>query len=178
MTNLKDIEKVGRKAWLATIGTYAKGWDIISGKVNATFEDTNQLVNELIENGEKVEADLKAKVKANTQLDEKIAALKVKLGVEASADEKLADLSKKVDALVDAVEKLATAKAEKVKAEKASAAPKKAPAKRLLRRKLQRPSLLQLLKKFLQKRLQLSRVHAKLQRKSLRLQHLQLLLSR
>ena len=64
MTNLKDIEKVGRQAWLATIGTYAKGWDIISGKASSTFDDANKFVNDMIENGEKIETDLKEKVKS------------------------------------------------------------------------------------------------------------------
>lgn len=135
MTNLKDLEKTGRKAWLATVGTYAKGWEIISGKLNSTFEDTNQLVNDLIENGEKVEADLKAKIKSNTVLDEKIAELKIKLGVETSTDDKLAELNNKVDALVEAVAKVVEARAtqqiEAKPAEKATAKPaaKKATAK-------------------------------------------------
>ena len=136
MTKLEELEKVGRQAWLATIGTYAKGWEILSGKVNETFEDTNQLINELVENGEKIEADLKAKIKSNTQLDDKILALKIKLGVEESFDDKMALLNKKVDQLAMAVEKLAEAKSAKsVKKEntestKKVAAAKKVPAKR------------------------------------------------
>ena len=110
MTKLKELEKAGRKAWLATIGTYAKGWEVISGKVNATFEETNQRVNELIENGEKIETDLKARVKSNTLLDDKIAALKIKLGVETRAEDKLAELSKKLDILTEEVGKLVIAR--------------------------------------------------------------------
>lgn len=140
MNKLEELEKVGRQAWLATIGTYAKGWEILSGKVNETFEDTNQLINELVENGEKIETDLKAKIKSNTQLDDKILALKIKLGVDESFDEKVALLNKKVDQLVIAIEKLAEAKAAKLleatEAKKESPelpkkiAAKKAPAKR------------------------------------------------
>ena len=111
MTKLQELEKVGRQAWLATIGTYAKGWEILSGKVNETFEDTNQLINELVENGEKIETDLKTKIKSNTQLDSKILALKVKLGVEECFDDKLAILSKKVDQLTIVIEKFVEAKA-------------------------------------------------------------------
>ena len=77
MKNLKDIEKAGRQAWLATLGTYAKGWEIISDKVPLTFDDANKFVNDLIDNGEKIETELKEKVKSNYVLDEKIAALKV-----------------------------------------------------------------------------------------------------
>lgn len=140
MKKLEELEKVGRQAWLATIGTYAKGWEILSGKVNETFEDTNQLINELVENGEKIETDLKAKIKSNTQLDDKILALKIKLGVDESFDEKVALLNKKVDQLVIAIEKLSEAKAAKLleitEAKKESPelskkiAAKKAPAKR------------------------------------------------
>jgi len=111
MTKLEELEKVGRQAWLATIGTYAKGWEILSGKVNETFEDTNQLINELVENGEKIETDFKAKLKSNIPLDYKILALKVKLGVEESFDDKLAVLNKKVDQLTIAIEKLSETKA-------------------------------------------------------------------
>ena len=141
MKKLEELEKAGRQAWLATIGTYAKGWEILSGKVNETFEDTNQLINELVENGEKIETDLKVKIKSNIQLDSKILALKVKLGVEESFDDKLAILNQKVDQLTIAIEKIAEAKAAKlveaptVKKEspaltEAVAAVKKAPTKR------------------------------------------------
>ena len=116
MTNLKDIEKVGRQAWLATIGTYAKGWDIISGKASSTFDDANKFVNDMIENGEKIETDLKEKVKSNILLDEKISALKVKLGVDTSVDEKIAELNKKVDLLADEINKLVDARLAALKA--------------------------------------------------------------
>ncbi len=128
MKKLEELEKVGRQAWLATIGTYAKGWEILSGKVNETFEDTNQLINELVENGEKIETDLKAKIKSNTQLDDKIRALKVKLGVDESFDEKLALLNNKVEQLTIAIEKLVEAKAAKAaKLVEATAVKKESP---------------------------------------------------
>jgi len=141
MTKLNELEKVGRQAWLATIGTYAKGWEILSGKANETFEETNQLINELVENGERIETDLKAKIKSNTLLDDKILALKIKLGVETSFDDKVALLDAKVNQLTVAVEKLIEAKTaefakeeaaieEKSKLAKKAPAVKKAPAKR------------------------------------------------
>lgn len=140
MTKLQDLEKVGRQAWLATIGTYAKGWEILSGKANETFEETNQLINDLVENGEKIETELKDKIKSNTLLDDKILALKVKLGVDTSFDEKVAVLDAKVELLTVAVEKLIEAKtaqlaidesAKEAAAVKEMAKPvKKTPAKR------------------------------------------------
>ena len=140
MTKLQELEKVGRQAWLATIGTYAKGWEVLSGKVNETFEDTNKLINDLVENGEKIESELKEKIKSNTQLDSTILALKVKLNVEENLDDKLALLNKKVDQLSVVIEKLAEAKeakeAKEAEIAKVKAAPalteevKKAPAKK------------------------------------------------
>ena len=134
MKNLKDIEKAGRQAWLATLGTYAKGWEIISDKVPLTFDDASKFVNDLIDEGEKIETDLKEKVKSNNVLDEKIAALKVKLGVETRSDDKLAELNQKVDALTDEIEKLVDARLAKIQAEQAKAVEakpaEKAPAKK------------------------------------------------
>lgn len=134
MTKLQELEKVGRQAWLATIGTYAKGWEVLSGKVNETFEDTNKLINDLVENGEKIESELKEKIKSNTQLDSTILALKVKLNVEENLDDKLALLNKKVDQLSVVIEKLAEAKEAEIAKVKAAPAlteeVKKAPAKK------------------------------------------------
>lgn len=110
MTNLKDIEKVGRQTWLATIGTYAKGWDVISSKVSTTFDDANKFVNDMIENGEKVEADFKEKVKSSLLLDQRISALKTKLGVDSRAQDKLEELNKKVSLLTDEIDKLVDAR--------------------------------------------------------------------
>jgi len=120
MTKLKELEKVGRQAWLATIGTYAKGWEVISGKANETFADTNQLINEIVENGEKIETEIIDKIKNNTLLDDKILALKVKLGVEVSFDDKLAVLAAKVDQLTLAVEKLIEVKTAELAKEEAA----------------------------------------------------------
>lgn len=142
MANLKDVEKVGRQALLATLGGYAKGWEYLSDKVTLTIDDANKVVNELIENGEKVESELKTKVKSNNLLDEKIASLKAKLGVDTSAEERLAELEAKVDALTDALNKIvdarlavlteqansAEAKAESTATTPAKAVAKKAPA--------------------------------------------------
>ena len=118
MTKLKELEKVGRQAWLATIGTYAKGWEILSGKVDETFEETNQLIEELVENGEKIESTLKNKLTNNTLFDNKILQLKINLGVETSYEDKLVELSRQVDILTVEIEKLITVKAAETLKEK------------------------------------------------------------
>lgn len=141
MKNLKDIEKAGRQAWLATLGTYAKGWEIISDKVPLTFDDASKFVNDLIDEGEKIETDLKEKVKSNNVLDEKIAALKVKLGVDTSADDKLAELNQKVDALTDEIEKLVDARLAKIQAEQAKAAEAKPATKTPAKKPAKKPAV-------------------------------------
>lgn len=113
MTKLKSLENVGRKAWLATIGTYAKGWELLSSKVNDKYVETNQFINECVENGEKIESNLKEKLKSNNVLDAKIAALKIKLGVDLSYENKLAALNEKVNVLTIEVEKLITLRSAK-----------------------------------------------------------------
>lgn len=113
MTKFKKLEKVGRQAWLATIGTYAKGWELLSSKVNDKYVETNKFIDECVENGEKIESNLKEKLKSNNVLDEKIAALKVKLGVDLSYESKLASLNEKVNALTIDVAKLISLRAAK-----------------------------------------------------------------
>lgn len=31
---IKDLEGVARQAWLAGLGAYSKGWDLLSGKLD------------------------------------------------------------------------------------------------------------------------------------------------
>lgn len=123
MTNLKDLEKVGRQAWLATIGTYAKGWELVSDQASKTFDDTNNYINGLIKDGEQIETDLKAKIQHSTQLDEKVAQLKVKLGLDTSYEDKLHVLSQKVEALTVEVEKLIAAKLKEAETAKQAVKP-------------------------------------------------------
>jgi len=130
MATLKDVEKLGRKAWLAGLGAYGSGWKYAVEKFDETYSKTGEKLNELIAEGEKIEQDIQEKLKAKEMLDEKIVALKTKLGLnEQSEAEKLEALNTKLDDLTSAVNKLAEAKA----AEKP--APKKAPAKKAATKK-------------------------------------------
>jgi len=106
MTSVKDIEKISRNAWLASLGAYAKSWDFLVGKFDETYEGSNELFNELIEKGETIQKKLEAKVETNHVLDEKIAQLRAQLGLDSNSDEKITSLSAKVDAISKAVEKL------------------------------------------------------------------------
>jgi len=119
MSTLKNVEKLGRQAWLASLGAYGSGWKYAVEKFDQTYTKTNTLVTELISEGEKIEVELQEKMKAKEVLEGKIVALKSKLGLnEESEAERLAELTTKVDALTNAVTKLVesrlTEKAEKV----------------------------------------------------------------
>lgn len=130
MATLKDVEKLGRQAWLAGLGAYGSGWKFAVEKFDETYAKTGEVLNELITEGEKIEQDIQEKLKAKEILDEKIVALKSKLGLdEPSEDEKLQEIDAKVDKLTTAVNALVEARlAEQAPAKKAPA--KKATAKK------------------------------------------------
>ncbi len=139
MNTLKNVEKLGRQAWLASLGAYGSGWKYAVQKFDQTYSKTNELVNEFITEGEKIEHDLQEKLKAKELLENKIVALKHKLGLdEKQEEERLDELSSKVDALTLAVNKLVesksaekalTAKATATKATAAKTTTRKTPAK-------------------------------------------------
>jgi len=128
MSTLKNVEKLGRQAWLASLGAYGTGWKYAVEKFDQTYTKTNTLVNELITEGEKLEVELQEKMQAKALIETKIVALKDKLGLnEESEAERLAQLTTKVEVLTDAVSKLVevklaekAAKVTKPKAKKAS----------------------------------------------------------
>ena len=121
MNTFKKAEKLGRQAWLASLGAYGSGWKYAVEKLDEAYTKTNTLMSELVSEGEKLEADLQEKLKARVALDTKIDALKDKLGLnDVSDSERLAELDKQLDGLVDVVtayaEKLAKKKPAKKKA--------------------------------------------------------------
>ena len=120
MNTLRNIEKLGRQAWLAGLGAYGTGWKYAVDKFDETYTKTNSMVNELISEGEKVEHELQEKLKAKEILDAKIVALKTKLGLnEESEVEKVEQLTAQVDNLTAAVAKLVESR-QSVKATKAA----------------------------------------------------------
>jgi hypothetical protein len=126
MNNLKQLEALGRKTWLAGLGALDSTKSFATKKVDDALTNTNELVNELIEKGEKVEADVQDKVNKNLMLDQRVAALKQKLGLnENSTDEKVDELTAKVDALFVAVNGLIAQESLDAKPEKTAAKPTK-----------------------------------------------------
>ena len=111
MDTLKNIEKAGRQAWLAGIGAYGTGWKFAVEKFDETYAKTNDFVNDLITEGEKIEKELQEKINAKEIIDEKITELKNKLGLtELSEIERIEQLTAKVDNLTAAVSKLVEAR--------------------------------------------------------------------
>ena len=115
MTNLDTIKsKVGeaeefaRKIWLAGLGAYGKSFDEAQGQYEKLSVETQKVFEELVAKGEKLETEAKDKIKAKTNVEERVAEVRKKLGLDkASADEKVEELSAKIDALTEAVAKLA-----------------------------------------------------------------------
>ena len=129
MNAFKKAEKLGRQAWLASLGAYGSGWKYAVEKLDETYTKTNALMSDLVSEGEKLEAELRDKLQAKMVLDNKINALKDKLGLnDASDSERLAALDSKVEDLINAVTKLAEEPAKKAP-KKVKATAKKAAAK-------------------------------------------------
>lgn len=115
MTNLdaikskvSDAEDFARKIWLAGLGAYGKSFDEAQGQYEKLTTEAGKVFEELVEKGEVLETEAKAKIKAKTNVEERVSEVRKKLGLDASSSEdKVEELSAKIDALTDAVAKLA-----------------------------------------------------------------------
>ena len=115
MTKLEQIKsKVGeaedfaRKIWLAGLGAYGKSYDEAQGQYEKLSSEASKLFDELVVKGKTIETEAKTKIKATTNVEERVAEVRQKLGLDSqSSDEKVEELSAKIDALTDAVAKLA-----------------------------------------------------------------------
>lgn len=122
MTNIDKIketastaEDMARKVWLAGLGAYGKGYEELTGRFESLSSESNKLFDELVEKGQKLEAEGKVKVesvkndvKAKTELETRIESVRAKLGLNnTDTDQKVEELSAKIDALTVAVAKLA-----------------------------------------------------------------------
>ena len=132
MNTIENIEKLSRKTWLATIGFYGAGWKYAVEKFDETYTKTNEMISDLVTEGEKIEKDLKEQFESKVQIDAKVAELKEKLGLtEMTEADRIDALSIKVDQLtasVAALVKKREAAAKKAAPAAKKAAPKKAPA--------------------------------------------------
>ncbi|MFT4937665.1 MAG: hypothetical protein ACI88A_000682 [Paraglaciecola sp.] len=108
MKAAKNLKKVRRQAWLASIGAFDKGRELAVDKFDELIVNSSSFVNNMLSKGESLEDELQAKLGARNMLEEKIAALRAKLGMSSvSRDQQLETLSNKVDSLIEVVAKLA-----------------------------------------------------------------------
>lgn len=130
-------EEMARKVWLAGLGAYGKGYEELTGRIEALSSESNKFFDELVAKGAKLEAEGKVKVEevkhevaAKTDIESRIESVRTKLGFnDNDNDQKIEDLSAKIDALTLAVAKLAEAPAKKAApAKKVTATKKAAPA--------------------------------------------------
>ena len=107
-------EEIARKVWLAGLGAYGKGYEEILGRFEVISTNSNNLFDELVVKGEKLETEGKGKVKevqtkvaAKTEIETHIETVRTKLGLNnTDSDQKIEDLNTKIDALTAAVAKL------------------------------------------------------------------------
>jgi polyhydroxyalkanoate synthesis regulator phasin len=129
--NMKNIDKIketastaedmARKVWLAGLGAYGKGYEELTGRIEALSTDSNKFFDELVAKGEKLEAEGKVKVEevkndivAKTEIESRIEMVRSKLGFSnTDNDQKIEDLSAKIDALTTAVAQLTVESADK-----------------------------------------------------------------
>jgi hypothetical protein len=97
---------------LASVGAYDSGREIVANKFDQIFVDGSELVNDLLEKGESLEAQIQTKLESQNMLRDKISALKARLGFgDESRNQQIDMLSQRVDNLIEVVAKLAQQKA-------------------------------------------------------------------
>lgn len=129
-----NAEEMARKVWLAGLGAYGKGFEELTGRMEALSTESNKFFDELVAKGQKIEEEGKVKVEsvkndvvAKTDIESRIETVRSKLGMGGNEnDQKIEDLSAKIDALTAAVAKLAA----EPKTKPAAKAPAKTAAKK------------------------------------------------
>ncbi|REL27636.1 hypothetical protein DXX93_14450 [Thalassotalea euphylliae] len=107
-----QAEELARKIWLAGIGAYGKGFDEAQGQYEKLNTEATKMFNELVEKGEKLEADAKEKYqtekeKAKTSVETRVGEVRAKLGLDnGDTNQKIEELSAKIDTLTEALSKL------------------------------------------------------------------------
>ncbi|GAA0858159.1 phasin family protein [Aliiglaciecola litoralis] len=105
---VSEAEEFARKIWLAGLGAYGKSFDEAQGQYDKLTAEAGKVFEDLVEKGESLETEAKAKIKSKTNVEERVAEVRKKLGLDkASSEDKVEELSAKIDALTDAVAKLA-----------------------------------------------------------------------
>jgi hypothetical protein len=130
--SVSNIEKAGRKAWLAGLGSFVFGKEYATSKIDQVYTETTQLVTNLMSAGEKLKESNEHKF---PDVDQRILQIREKLGLDNRQPDQLQELEARVSQLTDVVNKLVDAKSaealkeiqvKKPRAPRAKAAPKAA----------------------------------------------------
>lgn len=102
-----SAEEITRKAWLASLGAYGKGFEEIQSQYEKFNGETMRMFEELVTRGTKIEKSTKEKVKEKTSVEQRVKDVRRQLGLDnTDTASKIDELSKKVDALAAAVKEL------------------------------------------------------------------------
>jgi len=102
-------EDFARKIWLAGLGAYGKSYDEVQERFEGLNTEASKVFEELVNKGEKLEAEAKSKIKEKTDFNvkDRVSEVREKLGLDAQGtSEKIDELSAKIEALTDTVAKL------------------------------------------------------------------------
>jgi len=112
LNTAKKTIVLAHKMLLASFGAYDSGREIAVNKFDQIFVDGSELVNDLLEKGELLEAQIQTQLEIKIMLRGKISALKVRLGFgDESRNQQIDILSQRVDSLIEVVAKLAQQRA-------------------------------------------------------------------
>lgn len=104
MSTKDTVQKFARNVWLAGLGAYGKGTETLTTKFDKAYEESNQLFNDLVNRGSEIQTDLEAKIKQQTQFEQRVDEVRAKLGLgQTISDEQIDALAAKVDALTELV---------------------------------------------------------------------------
>ena len=122
MSTTDKVNKFARNVWLAGLGAYGRSSETITKQLDKTYEESNQLFNDLVSKGAEIQATIDDKIKEKNVFERKVDEVRENLGLNQSASEQQIDeLTAKVDALASIVTALAEQKlAEQNPAEQAT----------------------------------------------------------
>jgi hypothetical protein len=111
MATKDKVQSFARNVWLAGLGAYGKGSESLTKKLDKTYEESNQLFNDLVSKGSEIQTSLEAKLKEKNLFEGKVDEVRQKLGLnQDSSDEQIELLTAKVDTLTNIVTELAERK--------------------------------------------------------------------
>lgn len=131
MSTKDKVQGFARNIWLAGLGAYGKGSEVVTDKLDKAYEESNQLFNDLVTKGAEIQESMEAKIKAKTQFESKVDEVREKLGLNSDvSDNQIDELTAKVEALTNIVTELAEKKLkEQQTAEQVAEKPVRAPRK-------------------------------------------------